>query len=78
MTTTWENLEKPGTIIGGWDYEEEDMDYDQVLDVDTGNAVLYEGLGLSQNWNNEAPKPTTTFTNESPKATTVFTNINKI
>ncbi len=52
MTDTFENLEKVGTIIGGYDYEEEDMDYDQVLDLDTGNTVFYEGLGISTDWTN--------------------------
>jgi len=53
MTDTWENLEKPGIINdGGWDYEEQDLDYDQILDLDTGNTVFYEGLGVSTDWTN--------------------------
>lgn len=53
MTDTWENLEKSGTIDnGGYDYEEEDMEYDQDIDVDTGNQVFYDGLGQTTTWNN--------------------------
>lgn len=52
MPTTWENLEKPGTIIGGWMYDEAGITYDMVLDLDTQNVVYYDGLGLPTLWTN--------------------------
>jgi len=52
MTDDFENLEKVGTITGGWDYEEQDLDYEQIADVDTGNTVFYEGLGITTDWTN--------------------------
>lgn len=52
MTTTWENLEKSGVLTGGWQYEEANLTYDQITDIDTGNYVYYEGLGLLAVWTN--------------------------
>lgn len=50
--TTWENLEKVGVIEGGWEYEEANLTYDQIIDIDTGNKVYYNGLGLLTTWSN--------------------------
>jgi len=61
MPTTWENFERPGAPIGGWMYEEADFTYDQILDLETGDSVYYEALGVAQVWTNTTPKPTTTY-----------------
>jgi len=47
---TWDLQEKPSTDVGGWDYNEELIAYNQDLDEDTGNPVYYNGLGGSQTW----------------------------
>lgn len=52
MPTTWDNLEKPTTYIGGWTYDEAGITYDMVIDLDTGNKVYYDGLGLLSVWTN--------------------------
>lgn len=52
--TTWENLEKAGALTGGWQYEEANLTYDQITDIDTGNYVYYEGLGMLTTWSNIA------------------------
>jgi hypothetical protein len=77
MPTTWENLEKPGTLVGGWNYNELGMTYNQVFDVDTGLTVYYNGVGASATWTNQSPKPTTTYTNPS-KVSSSWTNQAKI
>ncbi len=51
--TTWDNLEKIGTITGGWSYNEVNLAYDQPVDPDTGNTVYYNGIGLSTTWTNQ-------------------------
>lgn len=50
---TFENREKPGTNIGGWDYNEDEITYNESLDPDTNLTVFYNGLGVSTNWSNE-------------------------
>lgn len=50
--TTWENLEKVGALTGGWEYEEANLTYDQINDLDTGNLVYYGGLGILTTWTN--------------------------
>lgn len=51
---TWENLEKPGFANGGWDYNENNLEYNQDLDVDTGLSVVYNALGTANTWTNQA------------------------
>lgn len=74
---TWDNQEKPGALIGGWSYDELGLTYDQVLDLDTGNTVFYNGLGIAQTWTNQTPKATTTYTNTS-KTSSSWSNQIKI
>jgi len=52
MTTTWDNLEKSGGITGGWSFNETNMSFNQSLDIDTGNTVFFNGLGLLAIWTN--------------------------
>ena len=52
--TIWDNLEKSGVITGGWDYNEPNLNYDQIVDPDTDNNVYYEGLGIITTWSNIA------------------------
>ena len=50
--TTWDNIEKSGTIGGGWFYNEANLEYNQLIDPDSGNPVYYDGLGVSSSWTN--------------------------
>ena len=52
--TTWGNLEKTGALTGGWQYDEPNLTYDQLIDVDTDNLVYYDGIGLLAVWTNIA------------------------
>ena len=70
MATSWETLEKPGTTLGGWMYDEVNFTYDQILDLETGDTVYYDGLGLGSVWINDTPKPSTTYTKPSKTAST--------
>lgn len=74
---TWDNQEKPGTLVGGWSYNELGLTYNQVLDLDTGNTVFYNGLGIAQTWTNQTPKPSTTYTKPS-KTSSAWSNQIKI
>ena len=53
MTIIWENLEKSGGITGGWDFNENNMSFNQVFDTDTNNTVFFNGLGLLAIWTNQ-------------------------
>jgi len=70
MTSTWDNVEKSGAIGGGWNYNEVELTYEQITDLETGNTVYYEALGLAQNWINQSPKATTVFSNSSKTSST--------
>ena len=50
MSTIWDLIEKVGTFLGGWQYNEPNLTYNQLLDPDSGNVVYYNGLGLGQTW----------------------------
>jgi len=77
MTTIWDNLEKSGTITGGWIYNQPGFSYNQAIDPLTGNTVYYNGVGLGQTWINQAPKSTTNYSNPS-KTSSTWTNQVKI
>lgn len=77
MVTTWDNIEKTGTIQGGWTYDEVDLSYDSIQDTQTGNSVYYNGLGVNVTWTNQTPKVTTTYTNVT-KTSSTWTNQNKV
>jgi len=48
----WDNLEKTGFPNGGWIYNENNMNYNQDLDADTGVDVDYNLLGDPDTWIN--------------------------
>lgn len=48
--TTWDLIEKSGTITGGWTYNEPNLAYNQVLDPDSGTPVYYNGFGSTPTW----------------------------
>jgi hypothetical protein len=48
--TTWDFQEKSGTGVAGWEYNENNLEYNSLLDPDSGNTVYYNGFGLSQSW----------------------------
>jgi len=48
----WDLIEKTGFALGGWDYNEPNMQYNQDIDADTSNSVTYNQLGASGTWNN--------------------------
>lgn len=54
MTTTWDNLEKPTTFSGGYQFNESTLEFNQDLDPDTGNIVYFNGVGLLSTWTNIA------------------------
>jgi hypothetical protein len=45
----FDTFERSGT---GWDYNELNMTYNQVLDATTNSPVLYNGVGYVATWNN--------------------------
>lgn len=51
--TTWDNLEKPGFANGGWEYNETNLTYNEVIDPDTQLSVTYNGLGTAVSWSNQ-------------------------
>jgi hypothetical protein len=50
--TIWDTIEKAGTSNGGWTYDEDNLEYDQLIDPDSGNKVYYNGVGTSVAWTN--------------------------
>lgn len=49
--TTWDNLEQSGS---GWIYDEVNLTYNAVLDLDSNNPVYYNGFGAQAAWTNIA------------------------
>lgn len=47
----FDNIEKPVTG-GGQHYDESNMFYDQIIDLDTSSEGFYDGLGGVQTWAN--------------------------
>ena len=50
---TWDNQEKPVASGGGQFYDEINLFYDALVDVDSGNEVFYDGTGASGSWTNQ-------------------------
>jgi len=50
MSTTWETYELPGVTGGGWEYDDEDTEYDDDIDDETGQTLYYDGEGTAQTW----------------------------
>lgn len=50
--TTWDTIEKSGTVNGGWFFNENNLTFNQEIDEDSGNTVYFNGFGLSANWIN--------------------------
>jgi len=48
--TTWDYQEKSNTSTGGWQYNESNLEYNSMLDPDSGSPVYYNGIGLSSSW----------------------------
>lgn len=74
--TTWNNFDKTGVVGGGWQYNEANLTYNQVIDPNTGNIVYYNGIGLPTTWSNQSPKNTTNYSTPS-KTPSSWTKINK-
>ena len=51
--TNWDLIEKGG-ITGGWEYNESNLEYDQIIDQDSQNYVFYNGVGVATVWSNIA------------------------
>jgi len=51
---TWEHQLKPGTEGGGQQYDDSNLEYDALLDPDSGNSVFYDSIGQSQTWTNQS------------------------
>jgi len=50
MTTTWDLIEKSSTSLGGWQYNENNLTYNQAIDPDSGGTVNYNGFGNTATW----------------------------
>lgn len=51
MATTWETYELPGLNPGaGWEYDDEDLAYDDDIDDETGHTLYYDSEGTDQVW----------------------------
>lgn len=50
--TTWDNIEKSGGS-GGWEYDEVNLQYDSLIDPDSGSTVYYNGVGQTSSITNE-------------------------
>lgn len=51
---TWDAQEKPGILAGGgWDYDEDQLEYDSDEDPESSAQVVYNGEGEDTNWTNE-------------------------
>lgn len=49
--TTWDNQEKSGF---GWSYDESNLSYNEDIDPDGGNSVLYNAVGTLTTWSNQS------------------------
>ena len=47
---SWDNIEKSGFALGGWDYNEANLAYSDDKDPDTGSDVTYNSLGTEGTW----------------------------
>ncbi len=77
MTTIWDNLELTGTSIGGWEYNDSNLTYNQAIDPDSGEPVLYNGVGFTSSWGSPSLNSTTTANSQSLNSTS-WSNINLI
>lgn len=50
---SWDNQEKPKADEGGWDYNEQNLNYDEDIDPDSNLPVKYNSLGTAQEWTNQ-------------------------
>lgn len=50
MSTIWEPYELSGITGGGWEYDDEDTEYDDDVDDETGKTLYYDGEGTVQVW----------------------------
>lgn len=50
MSTSWETYERPGTVGGGWEYDNAVIKYDDPTDPETGQTLYYDGEGTAQTW----------------------------
>mgnify|MGYP003649225987 CR=1 FL=1 len=53
MTATWDPQEKPGLEGGGWDYDDNLIEYDSETDPESEDTVKYNGVGTEQSWTNQ-------------------------
>lgn len=53
MSAIWDDQEKPGVAGGGWDYDDNLIEYDSDEDPESSAPLRYDGEGLETNWSNE-------------------------
>lgn len=75
-TTAWDTFKKPGEVVGGWPFNDPLITFNQAIDVETGDAVFFNGLGTAQVWFN-TNKTTTSWTTGGSKGSTAWTNSTK-
>lgn len=55
MPATWDPQEKPGLLNGGgWDYDDNLLEYDSDEDPESSLSTKYDGEGETQSWTNES------------------------
>lgn len=69
MTTTWDDIELTGTGTGGWEYNEPNLTYNQDVDPDSGESVLYNGIGFTTSWASPSLNSTTMSNSQSFNST---------
>ena len=50
---TWDFQEKAGLEGGGWDLNEPNLSFNEVIDPDSGKEVLFNSLGKPSVWTNQ-------------------------
>ncbi len=73
MPTLWDNIEKTGTGVGGWMYNEVPLTYNQVIDPDSGLEVFYNGVGVTTGWSNQT-ELSSSWVNESEVSASIWDN----
>lgn len=53
MTATWITQIKPGTVTGGWFFNEPGYIFNQLLDSISEDAVMFNGSGKTQTWSTQ-------------------------
>jgi hypothetical protein len=53
MAAIWDDQEKPGIAGGGWDYNDNLIEYNSDEDPESSDSLKYNGVGLETVWSNE-------------------------